>query len=460
MKDSAASSALELFHLGELHLEAGEIALAAGAFNEALKLQPGWAEAHANLGYACDLQGNAADAEACYRTAIALQPENFTVHLNLGALLAVQKRHTEAEASYAIALALDAESSAVWSNLGALNLNLQREDRAEACLRHAMELDPTNARARVNLAYLQLRRGNFEEGWELFESREVTHPLIPQADCPRWHGEPLQGKSLLVVCERGHGDAIQFCRYLPWLRSLGPRHITLLCHPVLKTLLQTLQAADTVHAFDEPLDRHAHDLWMPLLSAPYRAQTRADSIPTALPYLQADSARSALWATLLPVSGDLRVGLVWKGNPQFENDRDRSLPNLRALEPLWSIPGVQFISMQKADEASPASLTPANMPLLDLGEGLRDFADAAAIVDQFDLLICVDTAMAHLAGALGKPCWVLLPWYMPDWRWGAEGSQSPWYPIEMRLFRQTSDGDWDGVVRELQSALLARAAGQ
>lgn len=453
MEDNNATQAVALFHQGEQHLESAEWVLAEHAFRQCVAQGPGLAEAHANLGYVRNLQGDPAEAEACYRSSIELDPGNATVYLNLGALLALQKRLTEAESFYAAALALEPESSAVWSNLGALNLNLQREDTAEACLRHAMALDPANARARFNLAYLQLRHGKFEEGWSLFEARDSYQSLDQQLNIPRWTGKPLHGKSLLVGYEAGHGDMIQFCRYIPWLKAQGAGHITLLCHPALKSLMQTLQAVDTVCSFDEDLPPLKHDFWLPMLSAPFLAQTRVDSIPGTLPYLQSDAVLRTKWEIRLPKGPGLRVGLAWKGTPRFENDSDRSLPHLQTLQALWEVPGLQFVSLQKGEGEAEVTSCYAMQPLADLGPALQDFADTAAVVDQLDLVISVDTAVAHLAGALGKPCWLLLPCYMPDWRWGTDGSQTPWYPGVMRLFRQQREGDWGKVVQEVALAL-------
>jgi hypothetical protein len=413
------------------------------------------AEAHANLGFVLNKQGDATQAEACYRDAIARDPSISTVHLNLGALLAQRKRHDEAQASYAAALALEPESSAVWSNLGALNLNLRRDETAEACLRHAMALDTNNHKARFNLAFLELRRGNWEEGWLLFESRDWYQALEQKLAFARWHGEDLAGKTLLVCYEAGHGDMIQLVRYVPLLKARGAKRVELLCHPALTTLLNSVQGVDAVHALDAPLPHQAFDYWMPQLSAPFHFQTRPDTVPAPIRYLQSDPERREFWANQLPKQPVRRVGLVWKGNPKFENDQDRSLPHLNVLAPLWNTPGVQFVSLQKGageDEVLACSML---QPLTDLGASMHDFADAAAIIDQLDLVISVDTAMAHLAGALGKPCWLLLPWYMTDWRWGAEGDRSVWYPQTMRLFRQGPDCDWSSVIADIAQALHA-----
>lgn len=460
MGEDSATEALALYRLGEQQMQAGQLGPAAQAFRQAIALDAQFAEAHANLGYVLDQGGDHAEAEDCYRTALQLAPGNATLHLNLGALLALQKRHAEAEASYAAALALEPESSAVWSNLGALNLNLKNEETAKACLRQAVALDPANARARFNLAYLQLRHGHFEEGWALFEARDWYRAMEQQLAFPRWQGEDLAGLTLLVTYEAGHGDVIQFCRYIPLLKALGAAHITLLCHPALKSLLRSLNGLDAACGFDEALTPQPFDYWMPLMSAPHYLGTRADKVPAQLPYLHAEPDLRAQWAGALPAPGALRVGLVWKGNPQFENDSDRSLPHLQSLAPLWRVPGVDFVSLQKGAGEAEVAPFQAQPPLTELGSRMQDFADAAAIVAQLDLVISVDTAMAHLAGALGKPCWLLLPWYMTDWRWGAEGSGSLWYPGVMRLFRQGPDGDWAPVIADVALALMERSRPQ
>jgi hypothetical protein len=213
---------------------------------------------------------------------------------------------------------------------------------------------------------------------------------------------------------------------------------------------------DAVCSFEDALPSQYFDYWLPLMSAPYHLGTRTDTVPAQLPYLHSDPALQAQWAGLLPTTGALRVGLAWKGNPEFENDRDRSLPHLQYLEPLWRVPGVDFVSLQKGAGEGDVAQRQAQQALSELGSGMQTFADAAAIVAQLDLVISVDTAMAHLAGALGKPCWLLLPWYMSDWRWGAAGSDSIWYPGVMRLFRQGPDGDWGPVIEAVALALLER----
>ena len=454
----AAVNAAHYFDEGNRLLASNDPQGAQSCWREALRLDPTLPEAHANLGFVLDQVGALTEAEACYRQAIMLSPDLWAPHLNLGGLLTSQKRLAEAEATYEQALSLNDASPAIWSNLGALYLCWHKDTEAERCLRLAIALDTRYAKPRFNLAYLLLRQGRFEEGWACLEARDWYTALASQLTCPRWTGESLAGQSVLIGYEAGHGDMVQFCRYASVLKAQGAAHITLLCHPALKRLFGSLAAVDVVVAFDEaqPWLASGHwDCWTPLLSLPFHCQTRLDTIPANLPYLHAQADLVAHWDTQLP-RGSVRVGLVWKGNPQFENDADRSLPGLEVLAPLGRVAGACFISLQKGAGEAQAQHPPTNLPLLDLGTKMADFADAAAIVANLDLVICVDTAIAHLAGALGKPCWVLLPDYKTDWRWLMHRTDSPWYPGVMRLFRQRTAGDWAPVVAEVCTALAER----
>ena len=433
-------------------MEIGEVAHAEACFRKAGQTAPDFAEAYANLGLLLDKQGMTDDAEACYRRSIELNPALPEAHLNLGALLAHQKRFDEAESAYKQAISLKPHSPAKWSNLGVLYACMKREREAEQCHRTAMFLDESYAAARFNLSYLLLRQGRFEEGWHCLEARDWYGVLTNHFTCPRWQGEAVFDKSILISYVAGHGDAIQFCRYAAVLKEQGAKSITLVCHPALKTLFAELEDVDIVISFDDPTPVSGYDFWTPLLSIPYHCKTRIDSIPAKNPYLRAPASRIDKWAALLPEDG-LRVGLVWKGSPLFENDADRSLPSLDVLAPLWTVAGVKFISLQKGAGENEAAQPPNGLPLINLGPLLDDFADTAAVVASLDLVICVDTAIAHLTGALGKPCWVLLPEYKTDWRWLVERADSPWYPGVMRLFRQPAMGDWTTVVKEVVVAL-------
>jgi Flp pilus assembly protein TadD len=452
------SDAEALFFQGIRHMEAGDTARAETCFRNAVRLAPDFAEAHANLGLLLDKRGVADAAEASYRRSIELNPAYSETHLNLGALLANKKRFEEAEAAYRKAIALKPDSPVAWSNLGVLLACMKREAEAEQCCRTAMALDQSYATARFNLSYVLLRQGRFEEGWHCLEARHWYAVLAAHFAFPRWQGEALAGKSLLIGYEAGHGDMIQFFRYAALLKAQGAASIAIICHPSLKALFATLQGVDRIIAFDEQIPSSGWDYWTPLFSIPYYCNTRLDSIPAKIPYLQAEPSRVAKWASLIPQTG-FRVGLVWKGNPKFENDADRSLPSLDVLAPLGAIAGVNFVSLQKGAGEDEAAHPPAALPLTNLGPRLQDFADTAAVVMNLDLVICVDTAVGHLAGALGKPCWVLLPAYKTDWRWLTDRSDSPWYPGVMRLFRQSTMGDWTAAVGEAATALKHLVAG-
>jgi Flp pilus assembly protein TadD len=440
------------FYQGTRHMETGDVASAEACFRKAVQIAPGFAEAYANLGLLLDKSGDKVAAEIFYRRSLDLNPAYPETHLNLGALLANQKRFLEAEAAYRQAIERRPDSPVGWSNLGVLYACMKREGEAEQCYRAAMSRDESYATARFNLSYLLLRQGRFEEGWHCLEARNWSASLAARLSFPRWQGEPLSGKSILIGYEAGHGDMINFCRYAAELKALGAASIALLCHPPLKTLFSTLEGVDAVMSYDEPIPSSGWDFWTPPLSIPYHCKTRLDSIPAKIPYLHAPKNLVEKWALLLPKKG-LRVGLVWKGDPKFENDADRSLPSLDVLAPLWSVAGVNFISLQKGSGEDEAAQPPAGLPLLNLGPQLTDFADTAAVVMNLDLVICVDTAIAHLAGALGKPCWVLLPDYKTDWRWMTERTDTPWYPGIMRLFRQSTMGDWYSVVAQVVSSL-------
>jgi tetratricopeptide (TPR) repeat protein len=445
-----------LYNTGNQLLAANDLAGAEACFREAVRIAPGFAEAYANLGLVLDRRGETGEAEACYRRSIESNAHICGTHLNLGALLATLKQFDEAEAEYKAAIALNGHSPAAWSNLGALYACVKREEEAEECYRKALGIDEHYAAARFNWSYLLLLQGRFEEGWSCLEARDWYSGLAAHLQCPRWRGEDLAGKTLLIGFEAGHGDMIQFCRYATVLKAKGALHITILCHPGLKTLFTMLEGVDSAIAFDEVVPRDGWDYWTPPLSIPYYCGTRIESIPAPIPYLRAFPDQSLKWRKAFP-RDVMRVGLVWKGNPRFENDDDRSLASLDLLAPLGAVADVHFFSLQKGAGECEAGSPPQGLPLTDLAPVLRDFADTAAVVANLDLVIGVDTAVVHLAGALGTRCWVMLPYYKPDWRWLEGRTDSPWYPGAMRLYRQRAMGDWENTIAEVAAALEAHA---
>ncbi|HTZ00289.1 MAG TPA: glycosyltransferase family 9 protein, partial [Rhodocyclaceae bacterium] len=333
---------------------------------------------------------------------------------------------------------------------------------ARACWQRALAIRPGHVESRINLAFLLLMEGRYAEGWRYHEARceprvvdERMTSEVPDLPFPRWQGEPLAGKSLLIWPEQGLGDCIQFVRYAALLKGRGIGQLTLLCDPALAPLVATAAGVDSV--ITSRADVRSHDHWCFPMSLPLHFGTTIESIPAELPYLHAPPERLERWRGRLPAAG-YRVGLVWRGNPGHRNDANRSLPSLATLAPLWSVPGVSFVSLQKGRGEDEARSSPAGRALLPLGQDIGDLADTAAIVAQLDLVITVDTAVAHVAGALGKPCWIMLPRLLVDWRWLLDRDDSPWYPGAVRLFRQLVEGDWGPVVARVAAA-LARQAG-
>lgn len=442
----------QLFFEGNRLLAARDHEHAEACFRKAVSIAPRLTEAHANLGWLLEQRHRNDEAEASYRHALRLDPSRTQIHLNFGAFLARLKRFPDAETAYLRAIELDSNSAPAWSNLGALYAQMARFEQAEACCRRSLALDPGYDKAHVNLSHLCLRKGDFEAGWFHRQWRTTPYALERLVACPRWSGESLQGRSLLIGPECGHGDVIQFCRYAQLLKRRGALRIALICHPALKTLLSRADGIDEVLSFEDPVPRQGWDFWAPILSLPYHCATRIDSVPAALPYLRAHRPDVSRWKSILP-SAPVRVGLVWQGNRHFSNDDERSIHQLDVLETLGGIDGIRFISLQVGSDEDEARLAGSRLQLQQLPRRIESFADTAAIVTSLDLVISVDTAVAHLAGALGKSCWVLLPYHMTDWRWLDGRIDSPWYPVVMRLFRQPRRGDWHSVVQQVRFAL-------
>lgn len=450
-----------LNNLALLLKQRGAWAEAETAYRRALAVQPATPEVLNNLGVLYLESGRLEDSEQALQEAISLRPDYAEACNNLGNLLQGQRRHDEALAAYR--RIIDVAPAGINQRVETAR-RLQAEGRtaeAERLLQQARGLRSTYVEACWNNSLLCLLLGRYDEGWPLHEARYDRGranpvPLPPALPCPPWRGESLAGKAILVWFEQGMGDEIQFARYLPWLKTLGARRVTLVCKTPLLELLQTVPGVDQVLPAEGKLVMPAQDFWAMPMSLALHHKTRLDNIPAALPYVSALPERLAYWAEKLPKRGkkvQKVVGLVWAGSAAHRNDANRSLPDLSLLAPLWQIPGLTFVSLQKGEREEEAKKPPVGQPLMPLGGLIRDFADTAAIVSQLDLVICVDTAVAHVAGALGKPCWVMLPWLGTDWRWLLERRDSPWYPAALRLFRQPAQGDWGGLVSEVATAL-------
>jgi hypothetical protein len=438
---------------GNRRMAVGDALGAEECFWQVIALQPEHAGARANLGYLKELRGDLLEAEFHYLHAIALLPDNAQLYQNLGVLLQKSRRFDESEAAARMALDIAPESASAWSQLGVLLACVKREQEAEACHRRALELDEDYPKAQFNLAYILLRQGRFAEGWPLLESRWHFDSLAQPFNCPPWEGEPLSGKSVVIVSEAGLGDMIHFSRYAAKLKEAGAVRVAVACPPALRRLMAGLEGVDEVYVQQGAVPGSGWDFWTHPMRLPALFGTDLMNIPSE-PYITPDPESVRYWAGMLPQKG-LRVGLAWKGNPRFENDAQRSLPSLYTLSPLADIDrhgALHFVSLQKGEGEAEALTPPAGMTLQAIAPRLQDFADTAGVIANLDLVISVDTAVAHLAGALGKPCWLLLPDHRCDWRWLTERRDTPWYP-SMRLFRQPPGGGWAKVILEVASEL-------
>ncbi len=444
------------FQLGQALQQLARFEEAAAAFEHVLQAHPDKLEAWYALSELAMSRRWFDRAEACLERARALD-DDPSRHLVLrGNLLKRQGRLQEAEQAYRQALRERPDFFDALNNLGAL-LEMDRLQEAETAYREALRLDPGNATARWNLSVLLLRMGRMEEAWPLHEARldpGLPHVIsqLPELSFPAWRGESLRDKSVILLGEQGFGDQVQLARYARLLKERGATRVSLQCRAALKSLLATAPGVDAVFGDDEVFE--AHDYWVLAFSLPGLLGTTLDTIPARLPYLSAEPRRIEAWAPRLP-QARRRIGLVWKGAAGHGNDLNRSLPGLQVLAPLWSCTDAAFVSLQKGQGEDEAARAGPTQPITDLAPGIASFADTAAILAQLDLLICVDTSAAHVAGALGRPCWVLLPAMGSDWRWLLEREDSPWYPGVMRLFRQDPGETWDDVIQRVASDLRA-----
>lgn len=446
------------FHLGNALSTRGEFGEAVGAYRQALALNPRYPEAWNNLGNALRGKRELEAAVGAFEQAVALRPTYGQAYCNMGPVLQDLGRVEEAIAACRRAVELKPDLMEAHGNLGNALKAQGRWDEADAAFRQAIALNPALPECHFNLAILMLLRGEFAQGWREYEWRSQFKDFPKPARVftqRQWDGSDLVGRTIMLQTEQGFGDTFQFMRYVPLVAARGGR-VLVACHQEMRQVLEGAEGVAGWVGEGEALP--AFDVYCPLLSLPLAFGTALASIPATVPYLRADEGKIAHWGRKL--GGDkrcLRVGLVWAGRAAHENDRNRSM-SLAALAPLGQVPGVRFYSLQKGEAGLEAQRPPEGLDVVDWTAELEDFSDTAGLIGQLDLVIAVDTAVVHLAGALGKAVWTLLP-LVPDWRWMLEREDSPWYPT-MRLFRQRASGDWAGVVRRVCEALAGLAAGR
>ena len=441
-----------LNNLGGLLVMQGKLSEAVTACERAIALKPDYAEAYCHLGSALAEQGKLNEAVASFERALLLKPDFAEAFSNLCGVQIRQGRLAEAVANCERALAIKPDYAEAHVNLGTAHYGRGQLDEAEGCYDRALLVEPDNGNSHFSRAFLWLLRGQLDKGWEEYEWRWHRPEQPPRSfPKPAWQGEPLAGRTILLHAEQGYGDTLQFIRYAELLKQAGAGGVLLECHhPALMRLLRDgCPGVDKVLALGEPLP--LYDVHAPLLSMPrLMGTTSVERIPSGVPYLHFDPHLAQRWRTRLESVPGFRIGIVWQGSPTNKGDHRRSV-SVQRFAALSRVPGVSLISLQKGLGIEQISSLPG---LVDIGQQLSDFADTAAVLQSLDLVVAVDTALVHLAGALGTPVWMALP-FAPDWRWLLKRSDSPWYP-SLRLFRQNGPGAWDEVFERITAAVVER----
>lgn len=439
-----------LFLLGTAYRQTGRQQLAIELLRKSLRLNPHNAGAFNNLGNAFKDLNQVEDAIESYGEALRLAPDFADAHLSRGLMLRRLNRLEEALASYDEVLRINPQSAVALNNKGNVYQYQVRFSEALICYNRALKIQPDLIDLLWNKSLLLLLMGDFLKGWQLYECRfdkanlKKDYYNFPQ---PGWRGQKdLSGKTLLVHGEQGFGDVIQFCRYLPLVKAMGAEIILEVMKPLVP-LVATLQCPITVIAKGEALP--PFDAYCPVMSLPYAFKTTLTSIPNATPYLFSNPLKTLEWREKLGTRQGLRVGLVWSGTRTHKNDANRSI-RLEELLPLTRLP-IEWHSLQKEYREYDMDVLKQHPEIHQHQDHLNDYSDTAALIDCLDLVISVDTSVAHVAGAMGKPVFILLP-FAPDFRWLLNREDSPWYPTA-RLYRQDESRSWTKVIQKLAADL-------
>jgi tetratricopeptide (TPR) repeat protein len=426
-------------------------------YKQALRLRPDFAEAYNHLGFVLNEQGKSAEAIKNFRRAVEIDPNYAEVYSNLGIALKDRQQFAEAIENFERALRIEPDFAEAYYNLAN---SLRDEGRCSEAIENyeqAIRLKPDYAEAHWNMSLTNLLSGNFTEGWKGYRWRRNIDLKIligrHYTGKPRWDGTPFEGKRLFVHYEQGLGDNIQFVRYLPMIKARGGTVIFETLRPLI-ALLQDFPGADQVvenRADGKPsVD---FDVYTSLLDMPNIFGTTLETIPAEIPYIHAETAKAQYWRNKL-AGPFFKVGIVWAGSPTHGNDRYRSC-KLKDFAPVAKVDGFRLYGLQKGVAAAQMDEMAEVLPIVNISKEFEDFTDTAAAIENLDLVISVDTSVLHLAGAMGKPAWALLP-YAPEWRWMLNRQDSPWYPT-MRLFRQSQWSHWEPVFEQVAAELQAAA---
>jgi Tfp pilus assembly protein PilF len=443
-----------LLALAGEHEANGRLDEAEALLNRLLADNPDRPRALHLLGIVTFRKGRASEAVEKVERAIALMPNAALFHRNLCEMYRKLRRYDAALLEGLRAIELDPNDTHARHNLGVLHYHRLEPDDAIACAEAALKIDPQMPGAHFGVAEASLLKGDFARGWEEYEWRFKignAPPLMPNTARPEWDGSPLSdGNTLLLIADQGYGDVIQFSRYIPWAAERCPS-IAIACSRELQPAITQLYPPAII--FDHWDNKPEFAAWLPLSGLPRLAGTRLDTIPAPVPYLKADPTKTAEWgerlAALSP-SGYRRIGIAWAGRPTHTNDDNRSV-RLATFAPLAKLPNTTLVSLQKGAAQAHIGTYWGPAPLINLGPEIHNYGDTMAILESLDLLVTVDTSVAHLAGAMAKPVWIMLP-YAPDWRWLLERNDTPWYPTA-RLFRQPTSRDWQPVIAAIAEEL-------
>jgi tetratricopeptide (TPR) repeat protein len=447
-------SAEVYYNLGTALKEFNRPEEAVKQYRQAIAINPNFADAYNNLANVLKEQKNLEEATVNYKKALTLNPDFAEAYNNLGDVYRLQGRPDESVEQCRRAIDLKPGDERFHLNLGNTFLDQGNFEEAKGKYEKAIEVKPDFADAHYSRGIVLLTKGEFNEGWKEYEwrfrSKEISQNIgYRYSDIPAWDGSLLHGKTILIVTEQGMGDHIQFLRYTPLIKKMGGR-VVFECRRELMRLLEDYEGIDVLWE-ESSCDIHDinPDVCVQLLSLPQIFRTTLDTIAAEVPYLRVDSSMKMKWRSRFDCDR-FNVGLVWSGNPAHKNNHNRSC-RLSDFEPLLEIPGTAFYSLQKGGIDKYELNLPAGMQIENIGGDIDDFYDTAAVIENLDLVISVDTSVVHLAGALGKPVWTLLP-FVPDWRWLIDRNDTPWYPT-MRLFRQPRLRDWVSLMKEVADEL-------
>lgn len=445
--------ALELYTIAAEYVEAGRLDAASRLLGHILADLPEHGDGLHLRGMIAFRKGRLDEAAASMERAMRLGHAKAQHWRNLSEIYRLLSRLEEAAAAATRAVTLEPAHAHGHFNLAMVEYDRMRIDAAIAAARAALERNPKLPEAHMKLGQSLLLSGQYRAGWEHYEWRYQipgAPPLMPATDRRQWDGTPMPEQRLLLIADQGYGDVIMFGRFIAWAQARCPR-ITLACSPEIRAIAaQLAPAVETVVTWEACQDYAA---FLPLSGLPRLAGIQLSDLPHKTNYLTSDPDRVAQWKSRLDAAlppGTRRIALAWAGRPTHNNDRNRSIP-LSRLHSLAQRPNTAFLSLQKGPNAAECVAWPGPAPLLNLDAEIASFEDSAAILSAVDLLISVDTSMVHLAGALGRPAWAMLP-YAPDWRWLIGRTDTPWYP-SVRLFRQTAPRDWDSVIRPIAASL-------